>query len=49
MKLKYITHFVASVSGFLIYTNTDALVGRSIPEYDLAKIREVLENDVMVR
>ncbi|PIK48836.1 putative zinc transporter 9 [Apostichopus japonicus] len=40
---------LASVSGFLIYTNTDALVGRSIPEYDLAKIREVLENDVMVR
>lgn len=40
---------LASVSGFLIYTNTDALVGRSIPDHDLARIREVLENDVMVR
>ncbi|XP_033116826.1 zinc transporter 9-like [Anneissia japonica] len=37
------------VSTFLIYTNTEALVGRSIPQDQLTHISEALENDVMVR
>ncbi|XP_038078807.1 zinc transporter 9-like [Patiria miniata] len=37
------------VSVFLIYSNTEALLGRSIPETELLKISSLLENDVMVR
>eukprot|EP00057_Strongylocentrotus_purpuratus_P021678 XP_011676152.1 PREDICTED: zinc transporter 9-like [Strongylocentrotus purpuratus] len=38
-----------AVSGFLIYTNTMALTGRSIPDDQLLKLSEVMENDVMIR
>lgn len=40
---------LAGVSGFLVYTNSAALVGKSIPRYQLGKINEELEMDVMIR
>ncbi|XP_071511620.1 proton-coupled zinc antiporter SLC30A9, mitochondrial-like [Diadema antillarum] len=40
---------LGAVSGFLIYTNTEALTGRSIPDDQLLKLSEVMENDVMIR
>eukprot|EP00057_Strongylocentrotus_purpuratus_P009450 XP_011663924.1 PREDICTED: zinc transporter 9-like [Strongylocentrotus purpuratus] len=40
---------LGAVSGFLIYTNTMALTGRSIPDDQLLKLSEVMENDVMIR
>ena len=33
----------------MIYTNSAALVGRSIPEEKIREINEVLEGDIMVR
>jgi zinc transporter 9 len=40
---------LGSVASFIIYTNTAALVGRSIPEENLDRINSELESDVMVR
>ncbi|XP_063955122.1 proton-coupled zinc antiporter SLC30A9, mitochondrial-like isoform X2 [Lytechinus pictus] len=40
---------LGAVSGFLIYTNTMALTGRSIPDDQLLRLSEVMENDVMIR
>ncbi|KAK4296232.1 hypothetical protein Pmani_031261 [Petrolisthes manimaculis] len=40
---------LAGVSGFIIYTNTASLVGKSIPQYRLEKINEELERDVLIR
>ena len=37
------------VASFMIYTNTAALVGRSIPEDKLLLINKELEEDIMVR
>lgn len=40
---------LAAVSGFIIYTNSAALVGKSIPQHRLEKINEELEQDVLIR
>lgn len=40
---------LGSVASFMIYTNSAALVGRSIPEEKLALINKELEGDIMVR
>ncbi|XP_063613200.1 proton-coupled zinc antiporter SLC30A9, mitochondrial-like [Penaeus indicus] len=40
---------LAGVSGFIIYTNSAALVGKSIPQYRLEKINDELERDVLIR
>ncbi len=40
---------LGAVASFMIYTNSTALVGRSIPEYKLADINRELEGDIMVR
>ncbi|XP_070554265.1 proton-coupled zinc antiporter SLC30A9, mitochondrial-like isoform X2 [Ptychodera flava] len=40
---------LAMVSSFLIYSNSEVLLGRAIPAESLRKISDVLENDVMVR
>ncbi|XP_050730739.1 zinc transporter 9-like isoform X3 [Eriocheir sinensis] len=40
---------LACVSGFIIYTNSAALVGKSIPQHRLEKINEELEGDVLIR
>lgn len=40
---------LATVSGFLIYTNTEALLGRSIQPERVHKLTEFLENDPAVR
>lgn len=40
---------LAAVSGFIVYTNTAALVGKSIPQHRLEKINEQLERDVLIR
>ncbi|XP_071550139.1 proton-coupled zinc antiporter SLC30A9, mitochondrial isoform X3 [Panulirus ornatus] len=40
---------LAGVSGFIIYTNSAALVGKSIPQYRLEKINDELECDVLIR
>jgi len=40
---------LGSVASFMIYTNSAALVGRSIPEEKIREINEVLEGDIMVR
>ncbi|CAL4204513.1 unnamed protein product, partial [Meganyctiphanes norvegica] len=40
---------LAGVSGFLVYTNSGALVGKSIPRSHLSKINDELEMDVMIR
>ncbi|XP_035682161.1 zinc transporter 9-like [Branchiostoma floridae] len=40
---------LAMVSAFLIYTNAEALIGRSIPPDQLDRIMHSLEDDVMVR
>lgn len=40
---------LAGVSGFIIYTNSAALVGKSIPQHRLKKINDELERDVLIR
>lgn len=40
---------LGSVATFMIYTNSAALVGRSIPEDRIQEINKVLEGDIMVR
>ncbi|OQR78850.1 zinc transporter 9-like [Tropilaelaps mercedesae] len=40
---------LASVASFIIYTNTTALVGRSIPFEQVQRINRELESDVMIR
>lgn len=40
---------LATVAGFMVHTNTNALVGRSIPEDKLRLINKELEGDIMVR
>lgn len=40
---------LAGVSGFIIYTNSAALVGKSIPQHRLQKINDELERDVLIR
>ena len=40
---------LGSVASFMIYTNSAALVGRSIPEEKIREINEDLEGDIMVR
>lgn len=40
---------LSGVASFIIYSNSGALVGRSIPESTLQNINRVLENDVMIR
>lgn len=45
----FIGTLLAGVSGFLVYTNSAALVGKSIPRYHLGKINDELEMDVMIR
>merc|ERR1719367_597172 len=40
---------LGAVASFMIYTNSAALVGRSIPEEKIREINEVLEGDIMVR
>jgi len=40
---------LGSVASFMIYTNSAALVGRSIPEDRIQEINKVLEGDIMVR
>lgn len=37
------------VSAFLIYTNTEALLGRSIQPEQVQRLTELLENDPSVR
>lgn len=37
------------VASFIIYTNTVALVGRSIPGRRINEIRNDLESDIMIR
>jgi zinc transporter 9 len=40
---------LGAVSAFLIYTNTEALIGRSIQAEHVQKLTEFLENDPAVR
>lgn len=40
---------LGAVASFIIYTNTGALVGRSIPAEQLQLINKEMENDVMIR
>ena len=40
---------LGTVASFMIYTNSTALVGRSIPEEKIKEINEGLEGDIMVR
>lgn len=40
---------LGAVSAFLIYTNTEALLGRSIQAERVQKLTEFLENDPAVR
>jgi len=40
---------LGSVASFMIYTNSAALVGRSIPEERIQEFNKVLEGDIMVR
>ena len=40
---------LGAVASFIIYTNSGALVGRSIPSYKIEDINKLLEEDVMVR
>ena len=40
---------LGSVASFMIYTNSNALVGRSIPEDKIEMINEDLEGDIMIR
>ncbi|KFM82412.1 Zinc transporter 9, partial [Stegodyphus mimosarum] len=40
---------LGAVASFIIYTNTAALVGRSIPAERLQEINKEMENDVMIR
>ncbi|KAI4462667.1 huel-cation transporter [Holotrichia oblita] len=40
---------LGTVASFIIYTNVAALVGRSIPQYQIEKINAELEADVMIR
>ncbi|XP_010008928.1 PREDICTED: zinc transporter 9-like, partial [Nestor notabilis] len=40
---------LGSVSAFLIYTNTEALLGRSIQPEQLQRLTELLESDAVVR
>lgn len=40
---------LGSVATFMIYTNSAALVGRSIPEDKLSMINKDLEGDIMIR
>lgn len=40
---------LGSVASFIIYSNVNALVGRSIPAEHLGKINAELESDVMIR
>lgn len=40
---------LGTVSAFLIYTNTEALLGRSIQPERVQKLTEFLENDPAVR
>lgn len=37
------------VASFIIYTNVAALMGRSIPEENIDRINNELENDIMIR
>lgn len=46
----YGPHFVVGgVASFIIYSNSAALVGRSIPRDNLEQINTELESDVMIR
>jgi hypothetical protein len=51
LKLCFLSSFqlVGSVASFIIYSNSAALVGRSIPRDDLDLINAELEQDVMIR
>jgi zinc transporter 9 len=40
---------LGGVASFIIYTNTNALVGRSIPLESIQQINSELESDLMVR
>ncbi|KAB7501044.1 Zinc transporter 9, partial [Armadillidium nasatum] len=40
---------LAGVSGFIVFTNSTALVGRSIPQQDIQIINNEIESDVMIR
>jgi solute carrier family 30 (zinc transporter), member 9 len=40
---------LGSVASFMIYTNSAALIGRSIPEEKIRSINAALEGDIMVR
>jgi len=44
-----IASLLGSVASFMIYTNSNALVGRSIPDDRLDNINQELEGDIMVR
>merc|ERR1719495_167145 len=44
-----IASLLGSVVSFMIYTNSNALVGRSIPDDRLHDINQELEGDIMVR
>ena len=44
-----VSGLLASVASFIIYTNSGALVGRSIPNYKLDAINKMMESDVMIR
>jgi len=44
-----VSSLLGSVASFMIYTNSGALVGRSIPDDRLEKINQELEGDIMVR
>lgn len=40
---------LGSVASYIIYSNVNALVGRSIPADHLSKINAELESDIMIR
>ncbi len=45
----FIGGLLGSVASFMIYTNSGALVGRSIPEEKIREINLQLEGDIMIR
>ena len=45
----YTGGLLGSVASFMIYTNSGALVGRSIPDDRIEEINRELEGDIMVR
>lgn len=45
----FVYYFKGGVASFIIYSNSAALVGRSIPRDNLDQINGELEQDVMIR